>query len=189
MGPNHHEMMLPLLCVRLPASQGLAREQKRESPAGWGRWGWERTGKVSQSSPGWRTSLSWHVGLSVCAPVPGALCARVFSTRRQRGHCRHIHHPLHPRLPPPGELSLQRNAALHSSHLNGARDHSPVRSLQFLAEPIAQGLPRPGSGTQPATRAPAGTSGKDGLPGLQPQLCRFQPGRHLRLSRLYRERR
>lgn len=173
-----------LVCAapHLPGSgpgteEGVARELGPGTL--WGRRGWERTGKGSQSSPGWRTSPSWHVGLSVYAPVPGALYARMFSTCRQRGHCRHIHHP---RLPPLGGLSLQRNAALHSSHLNGARDHSPVLSLQFLAEPITQGLPRPGRGTQPATRAPAGTSGEDGLPGSSPRSAASSLAGHLRLS-------
>lgn len=34
-GPNHHEMILPLFCVWLPTSQNLAQEQKRELPTDW----------------------------------------------------------------------------------------------------------------------------------------------------------
>lgn len=99
----------------------------------------------------------------------GSLCVHVFHLQTKRALPAHSS----PFSFPPLESRVyrQRNAALHSSRLNGAHDHSPGRSLPFLAQPDRPGPAQRDTGTQPATRAPAGgliASGVDWLPGFEP---------------------
>lgn len=148
----------------------------------WGQ-SWEIVGKVSQPSLWWCMSLSWHVDLSVYAPRSlgllrlglGLFMCIYFPLADKEGITSTFTTPLAPFWR--AEFTDKDIRALHSSCLNGFRDHSPGRSLLFLAQPShpEPAQPRTLAFNQPLGRACWGlvALGLDWLPGFEPLLCHF----------------